>query len=165
MIGCLVRMNPDTFPIRTGLSHISAVTEGSVTEAGSPKNGKYLYVDKDYVNFEFKGRVDLKEPQAHYKTDFGKVKCLEVVLTPGSVLYIPAYWFYSIEFHSGASLCKFYQTYMGSLSVIHYHTLSFYRRTIPVISWRNPSKTMRHRSLTRRHRYYQNPLLMTPLRE
>lgn len=106
------------------------VTEGSVTlKLAPPKNSKYLYVDKDYVNFEFRSRVDPWEPQAHYKTDFGKVKCLEVVLTPGSVLYIPAYWFYSIEFHSGASLCKFsYQTYMGSLSVIHYHTLSFLQR-------------------------------------
>ena len=106
------------------------VTEGSVTlKMAPPKNSKYLYVDKDYVNFEFRSRVDPWEPQAHYKTDFGKVKCLEVVLTPGSVLYIPAYWFYSIEFHSGASLCKFsYQTYMGTLSVIHYHTLSFLQR-------------------------------------
>jgi hypothetical protein len=106
------------------------VTEGSVTlKMAPPKNSKYLYVDKDYVNFEFRSQVDPWEPQTHYKTDFGKVKCLEVVLTPGSILYIPAYWFYSIEFHSGASLCKFsYQTYMGSLSVIHYHTLSFLQR-------------------------------------
>lgn len=106
------------------------VTEGSVTlKMAPPKNSKYLYVDKDYVNFEFRSRVDPWEPQAHYKTDFNKVKCLELVLTPGKVLYIPAYWFYSIEFHSGASLCKFsYQTYMGTLSVIHYHTLSFLQK-------------------------------------
>lgn len=106
------------------------VTEGSVTvKMAPPKNSKYLYVDKDYVNFEFRSRVDPWEPQTQYKTDFNKVKCLELVLTPGKVLYIPAYWFYSIEFHSGASLCKFsYQTYMGSLSVIHYHTLSFLQR-------------------------------------
>jgi hypothetical protein len=106
------------------------VTEGSVTlKMAPPKNSKYLYVDKDYVNFEFRSRVDPWEPQTQYKTDFNKVKCLELVLTPGKVLYIPAYWFYSIEFHSGASLCKFsYQTYMGTLSVIHYHTLSFLQK-------------------------------------
>jgi len=106
------------------------VTEGNITlKLAPPKNSKYLYVEKDYVNFEFRSRVDPWEPQTQYKTDFGKVKCLEIVLTPGSVLYIPAYWFYSIKFHSGASVCKFsYQTYMGSLSVIHYHTLSFLQR-------------------------------------
>lgn len=105
-------------------------TEGKATvKMAPPKNGKYLYVDKDYVNFEFRSKVNPWEPQANYKTDFYKVKCLEVVLTPGSILYVPAYWFYSIEFHDGASLCKFsYQTYMGSLSVVHYHTLAFLQR-------------------------------------
>lgn len=106
------------------------VNEGHVkVKLAPPKSSKYLYVDKDYNNFEFKSRVNPWEPQTQYKHDFSRVKCLEIDLTPGRVFYIPAYWFYSIEFDDKTSLCKFsYQTYMGTVSIIHYHTLAFLQR-------------------------------------
>lgn len=106
------------------------VTEGSVRiKLAPPKSSKYLYLEKDYTNFEFRSPIDAWEPQKHYKNDFNKVKCLEVELLPGKVFYLPAYWYYSIEFGDKTSLCKFsYQTYMGTLSIIHYHTLAFLQR-------------------------------------
>lgn len=106
------------------------VTEGQVrVKLAPPKSGKYIHVAKDYTNFEFRSSVDPWDPQPQYKADFSKVKCLEMTLHPGQVFYIPAYWFYSIEFGDKTSLCKFsYQTYMGTISVIHYHTIAFLQR-------------------------------------
>lgn len=121
-----------TTPFRYELNYRTyfVVTEGKARiKLAPPKSGKYLNIDKDYINFEFRSKVDPWEPQAQYKGDFSKVKCLEVELSMGQVFYVPAYWFYSIKFDDGTSLCKFsYQTYMGSLSIIHYHTLAFLQR-------------------------------------
>lgn len=106
------------------------VTEGSARiKLAPPKNSKYLFLEKDYTNFEFRSPVNPWEPQQQYKQDFSRVKCLEVELQQGKVFYLPAYWYYSIEFGDKTSICKFsYQTYMGTLSVIHYHTLAFLQR-------------------------------------
>ena len=128
----LIGSNATRTPFRYEIDYRTyiTVTEGrAIVKLAPPKCGKYLNVEKDYVNFEFRSRVDPWDPQPQFKTDFAKVKCLEIELTPGKVMYIPAYWFYSVEFERNTSMCKFsYQTYMGSLSVIHYHTLAFLQR-------------------------------------
>lgn len=106
------------------------VNEGSIKiKLAPPKATKYLYTNKDYDNFEFRSPINPWEPQAQYKADFNKIKCLEVTLCPGKVFYIPAYWWYSIEFTSKSSLCKFgYSTYMSNLSILPYHFMSFLQR-------------------------------------
>ena len=106
------------------------VTEGIVKlKLAPPKSTKHLYLEKDFNNFEFRSPVNPWKPQPQYKGDFSRVKCLEITLTPGKVFYLPPYWWYSIEFGKGTSVCKMsYQTYMGALSVIHYHALAFLQR-------------------------------------
>lgn len=128
----IIGSNGTRTPFRYELDYRNylVVTEGKARiKLAPPKSGKYIHVNKDYTNFEFKSAVDPWDPQPHYRSDFSKVKCLEMTLTPGQVFYVPAYWFYSIEFSEETSLCKFsYQTYMGTLSIIHYHTISFLQR-------------------------------------
>ena len=47
-----------------------------------------------------------------------KVKVLDVTLNKGDIIYIPAYWFYSISFEKMSSICTFkYRTFMNSLAI------------------------------------------------
>jgi hypothetical protein len=95
------------------------VTEGSVTiKMAPPKSSKYLYTVYDYENFEFRSPVNPWSPQKQYAVDFDKIKCLEVVLTPGKTLHIPAYWWYSIKFSKDSSIsCFRYRTYMNNAAI------------------------------------------------
>lgn len=95
------------------------VTEGSViVKMAPPKSTKYLYTVYDYENFEFRSPVNPWSPQKQYSADFDKIKCLEVTLTPGKTLHIPAYWWYSIKFSKDSSIsCFRYRTYMNNAAI------------------------------------------------
>jgi hypothetical protein len=96
------------------------VTEGSVkVKLTQPKSSKYLYQQKDYENLEFSSPINPWEVQAQYKADFDKIKCLDLVLKKGQILYIPAYWWYSVAFGKEASLSTFkYKTYMNTVAIL-----------------------------------------------
>jgi hypothetical protein len=86
-----------------------------------PQSIKYLYPINDYENFEFKSPVNPWEPQANYKADFDKIKCLEFTLEPGKTLFIPSYWWYSIKLEEDAFIACFrYRTYMNNLAISPY---------------------------------------------
>ena len=95
------------------------VTQGSIkVKLSPPKNSKYLYPISDYENFEFTSPVDPWNPQPKYRADFDKIKCLEITLTPGKLLYIPAYWWYTFKFNETTSVSSFkYRTYMNNVAI------------------------------------------------
>ena len=95
------------------------VTEGSLlVKMAPPKSAKYLYPINDYENFEFRSQIDPWNPQQRFKADFDKVKCLEIVLTPGKFLFIPAYWWYTFKFNENTSVsCFRYRTYMNNVAI------------------------------------------------
>ena len=95
------------------------VTEGKMRiKLAPPKNTKYLYEIKDYDNFEFRTPVNPWNIQQEYKPDFDKVKCLELTVKQGQILYIPAYWWYSVEYSEDTLVCVFkYNTYMNNLAM------------------------------------------------
>jgi ribosomal protein L16 Arg81 hydroxylase len=95
------------------------VTQGSIKiKLSPPKSSKYLYPINDYENFEFKSVINPWNPQTKYKADFDKIKCLEIVLTPGKLLYIPAYWWYTFKFNENTSVsCFKYRTYMNNIAI------------------------------------------------
>lgn len=95
------------------------VTQGSIkVKLSPPKSSKYLYPVNDYENFEFKSQINPWDPQAKFKADFDKIKCLEIVLTPGRFLYIPAYWWYTFKFEADTSVsCFKYRTYMNNIAI------------------------------------------------
>ena len=103
------------------------VTQGSVrVKLAPPKSKKYLYQINDYENFEFKSPVNPWNVQSEYKPDFDKIKCLELELKPGKMLFIPAFWWYSFEFVENTSLCSFkYKTYMNTISNIPHYIMKF----------------------------------------
>ena len=98
------------------------VTQGSVQIKLTPPNsGKYLYPHYDYENFEFNSPINPWSPQKKYLADFSKIKCLEFTLTSGKMLFLPAYWWYSIKFSSNSCItCFRYRTYMNNLAIVPY---------------------------------------------
>ena len=118
------------------------VVEGAVSiKLAPPKSKKYLYVQNDYDNFEFRSPVNPWNVQEIYKADFDKVKCLEVRLEKGQMFFIPAYWFYSIKFEKDTTMCSFcYKTYMNNISIFPLLFMQFLqmhntkRNTVPNIT-------------------------------
>lgn len=96
------------------------VTEGEVKiKLSPPKSSRYLYQKKDYENMEFASPINPWAVQQQYKADFDKIKCLDITLTKGQILFLPAYWWYSIEFGPTASMCSFkYKTYMNAVAIL-----------------------------------------------
>jgi hypothetical protein len=96
------------------------VTQGSVqVKLAPPKSARYLHPTNDYENFEFRSPVNPWKTQPQYTADFDKIKCLEFTLNAGKTLYIPAYWWYSIQFNKNASIsCFRYRTYMNNLAIL-----------------------------------------------
>lgn len=95
------------------------VTQGSVKiKLIPPKSSRYLYTIKDYDNFEFLSPVNPWDVQTQFKADFDKLKTLEVTLRKGQIIFIPAYWWYSIWFEDNTSLVSFkYKTYMNNIAI------------------------------------------------
>jgi len=106
------------------------VTEGAVKlKLAPPKSARYLYVVKDYENFEFRSPVNPWSIQQEYKADFDKIKCLEITVSKGQIIYIPAYWWYSMEFADNTSLCSFkYKTYMNTVAILPQLVMRFLQR-------------------------------------
>lgn len=98
------------------------VTQGTVQiKMAPPHSIRYLYPIYDYENFEFKSPVNPWEPQTKYSADFDKIKCLEVTLREGQIIFIPAYWWYSIQFSKDSSIsCFRYRTYMNNIAITPY---------------------------------------------
>ncbi len=106
------------------------VTEGEVTiKLTPPKSTKYLCSKNDYDNFEFRSNVNPWQVQEQYKVDFNKIKCLEVTLTKGNIIFIPAFWWHSMSFSRNTSLCSFkYRTYMNNVAIIPRIVMRFLQR-------------------------------------
>jgi hypothetical protein len=68
---------------------------------------------------EFRTPVNPWKVQPEYQDDFDKIKTLEVELFQGMVMFIPAYWWYSIKFITAeTSVCSFkYRTHMNTISI------------------------------------------------
>jgi hypothetical protein len=97
------------------------VTHGKIKiKLITPKSARYLYPTDDYENFEFRSPLNPWEIQRQYKADFDKIKTLEIELTPGKIVYIPAYWWYSVKFMEPlTSVCVFkYRTYMNTVAIL-----------------------------------------------
>ena len=103
------------------------ITQGeAIIKIAPPKSSRYLYPIYDYDTFEFKSPINPWNVQQQYRSDFNKIKCLEYRLKPGYVMFIPAYWWYSIKLDEDSSICSFkYRTYMNTLSILPHLIMSF----------------------------------------
>ena len=84
-----------------------------------PKDTRYLYPINDYDILEFRTPVNPWKVQPEYQDDFDKIKTLEVELFQGMAMFIPAFWWYSVQFIvPETSVCSFkYRTHMNTISI------------------------------------------------
>ena len=117
----LAGSNGTCTPFRYDLNYRNyyLVTEGTVKiKLAPPRSDKYLYTYKDYENFEFRSPVNAWNVQQQYRPDFDKIKCLEVVVKKGQIIFIPAFWWNTMRFEDDASVCAFkYKTYMNTVAM------------------------------------------------
>lgn len=107
------------------------VTEGNVSiKLITPNSKQYLHNVNDYINYEFRSPINPWNPQDNYVSDFNKANTLEVNLKKGDIIFIPAYWWYSIRFNEMSSICVFnYKTYMNTLSTLPYLFMYYLQKT------------------------------------
>ena len=72
------------------------------------------------TTLRFSSPLDLWDIQDNYKTNFEKIKVLDINLKSGQIVYIPAYWWYTVRFTKFSSVCKFSykELCMSSLSIL-----------------------------------------------
>ena len=103
------------------------VSDGIVNlKLSPPNNTKYMNLYKDYYNFEFISSIDpfLKESENDMKT----ISCINLTLKKGQLLFIPAYWWYSIQFNNSVIVSSHYKTYMNQVTIIPEYLMSFMQR-------------------------------------
>jgi hypothetical protein len=85
----------------THYRHFLCVQTGRITVKMTPwRSRKLLRVENDYDNYEFRSRINVWAPQEQYLNDMEQLKFLEFDVHPGFILYVPPYWFYSIQYHT-----------------------------------------------------------------
>jgi hypothetical protein len=108
--------------------HYIFLTEGAIKiKLAPPKSSRYMYKETDYENFEFRSPINPfynnslnhDKQQEQYLASFAKVQCLEIDVMPGQLVYIPAYWWYSVFIKSKATTyCTLkYRTLMNTLAI------------------------------------------------
>jgi len=90
------------------------VSNGVVTvKLTPPRNAKYLDVEKDYAKQQYYSKIH------PWNNSLDKVKFLEITLAKGQMLFIPAYWWYSVKFEKDACLCTLqYKTVMNIIATL-----------------------------------------------
>ena len=85
----------------------------------APVFSKHLNIDKDYEMFEFRSPLNVWNIQNEYKENFGKTKVMELKLAKNSIIQIPSYWSYSIQFGENATVLNIsYTTIMSAMSTM-----------------------------------------------
>jgi len=89
------------------------VTKGSITvKLCPPRNAKFLNEIKKYESQDFYSTINPWKEKT-------KVKFLEITVSKGKLLFIPAYWWYSIKLEKDACVCIFhYRTIMNVLATL-----------------------------------------------
>jgi mannose-6-phosphate isomerase-like protein (cupin superfamily) len=81
------------------------------------KYSSKLHVYKDYENYEFRSPVNLFTPDEKHKADNEKTKTIDFEIYPGYALYIPPFWWHSIQYmEESTHVCTMtYNTIMNKI--------------------------------------------------
>lgn len=99
---------------KTSCRNYFLVTQGSITiKLAPPRNTIFLNEIKNYETQEFYSQVN------PWKEKETKAKFIEITLSAGRLLFIPAYWWYSIRLEKDACVCMFhYKTVMNIIATL-----------------------------------------------
>ena len=83
-----------------------------------PKDTHFLNQNKDYDLFEFNSNINPWNVSSQYIDKFKNVNHMDIELVKGDMIYIPAYWWYSIKYIEISSICVFqYKTVMNVMTI------------------------------------------------
>ena len=108
-----------TTPFRYHLEshHFIAVTRGKIhVKVCPPKYTKIIPHFKDYENYEFWSPLNTESPR--FKDVCQRIKILDIDIHPGDVLFLPPYWWYSIQFSGDAKTTVATLTYDVAMNVM-----------------------------------------------
>jgi len=108
-------------PLRyhTNYRQFICVNAGKITLKMTPwKSSKYLHPIKDYLNYEFRSPVNAWKPQKPYIHDTDRVKFLEFDVLSGNIVYIPPYWWYSMQYSNESDTLVTSFTYNSIMNCI-----------------------------------------------
>ena len=98
------------------------VSSGRIHVKMTPwKSTKYLHLIKDYDNYEFRSAMNIWTPDANtdkMRSDYERIQFIEFDVHEGYVLYIPPYWWYSIQFAENTNTILLASTYDSAISLI-----------------------------------------------
>ena len=105
------------------------VSSGKITlKLIPPIDSTYLDEQKNYDVMEFSSPINPWNVSDEHKTNFNNVNHMDIELTQGDIIYIPAYWWYSIKYEELSSVCVFkYRTFMNSIAIFPELILSFFQ--------------------------------------
>lgn len=105
------------------------------------KYSKYLNMKYDYYNYDFYTDVNVWKPTIKCK-DFTKIKFIEFDLYQNSILYIPPYWLYSIQYIDPTTIIYkiSYNTLINNISNLHNITLYYLQQFNNTISYNSNLK-------------------------
>jgi hypothetical protein len=84
---------------RTDHAHYICVTRGTFhLKLVPPNHSDSLHEVRDYENYEFRSKIDVWNVQPQYKRDMETVRVIDAEVNAGSIIFIPARWWYSIKF-------------------------------------------------------------------
>ena len=107
-------------------NYFFVISGGINVKLAPPKSIKYLNTFKDYHNFEFRSQLNPWKVQDEFSDDFDKIKCLDVRLDKGQILFIPAYWWYSMELQENTVVASFkYDSVMSLISTSQHYVMRF----------------------------------------
>jgi hypothetical protein len=106
------------------------VTQESVNiKLFPPKFAKYMNIIHDHEHFDNYSQMNPWNVQDEFLDDYNKMKCIEFTMSAKKIVYIPAYWGYTIQFNKDASVTKLqYGTYMNNLAILPELILFFLQR-------------------------------------
>ncbi len=107
--------------------HFIYVSDGDLNITLSPPvNTKNMELYKDYYNFEYISPINpyLKEDEIKMKS----ISKVSITLKKGQLLFVPAYWWFSIQFNNSVALVFKYKTYMNQLTILPEYIMSFMQR-------------------------------------
>ena len=92
-------------------------TSGKIRVKMTPwKARKYLHTIHDFEKYEFRSPINVWKPQKKYGQDFEKMRFLEFDVLANHVLYVPPYWYYSIQFDENT--CVVAATYNTLMNIV-----------------------------------------------
>ncbi len=98
---------------------------GRITVKMTPwRSNKYMIVEKDYRRMVFSSPLNIWNPQEPYMQGYNKMKFIEAEVHDGCLLYVPPFWFYSVQFEKDNKDTVVYEFNYGSVMNVFANSLN-----------------------------------------